>query len=212
MTEVYLMTSAEIYDIDNLITIHNRDSKLITSEKAILSVSGEKEAEELSKNKSLQGFDAIYSSNYVRTLETAKYIALENNTVIHIDDRFNERIIGNLEPMEVSELRVLQAKNFDFKLPNGESLNEVKKRSQKALKELLSNEIGNKVLILSHPITIMAILTTWCEMGFNFEADMILSYNDKTIVDSNFNFSNIIKLEFEDTNLVNVDSIDYKDI
>ncbi len=208
MTEVYLMTSAELYDKDNLITINNRDSKIITSEKAFLSVSGEKEAEELSKNKSLQGFDAIYSSNYVRTLETAKYIALENNTVIHIDDRFNERIIGDLEPMEVSELRVLQAKNFDFKLPNGESLNEVKKRSQKALKELLNNEIGNKVLILSHPITIMAILTTWCEMGFNFESDMILSYNDKTIVDSNFNFSNIIKLEFEDTNLVNVESIE----
>lgn len=208
MTEVYLMTSSELYDKDNLITIHNRDGKLAISEKAFLSVSGEKEAEKLSKNKNLEGFDAIYSSNYVRTLETAKYIALENNTVIHIDDRFNERIIGNLEPMEVSELRVLQAKNFDFKLPNGESLNEVKKRSQKALKELLNNEIGNKVLILSHPITIMAILTTWCEMGFNFESDMILSYNDKTIVDSNFNFSNIIKLEFDDMNLVNVDSME----
>lgn len=208
MTEIYLMTSSELYDKDNIITIHNSDSKTIINEKAFLSVSGEKKAEEISKNKELQGFDAIYSSSYIRTLETAKYMALENNTVIHVDDRFNERKVGDLAPMEITELRVLQAKNFDFKLPNGESLNEAKKRIQKALKELLNNEKGNKVLIVSHPTIITALLSTWCEVGYNFDYDIILSYYNKTIIDGNFSFSNIIKLEFDDTNLVNVDSIE----
>lgn len=204
MTEIYLMTSSELYDKDNIITIHNSDSKTIINEKAFLSVSGEKKAEEISKNKELQGFDAIYSSSYIRTLETAKYMALENNTVIHVDDRFNERKVGDLAPMEITELRLLQAKNFDFKLPNGESLNEAKKRIQKALKELLKNEKSNKVLIVSHPTIITALLSTWCEVGYNFDYDIILSYDNKTIIDGNFSFSNIIKLEFDDTNLVNV--------
>lgn len=208
MTEIYLMTSSELYDKDNIITIHNSDSKTLINEKAFLSVSGEKKAEEISKNKELQGFDAIYSSSYIRTLETAKYMALENNTVIHVDDRFNERKVGDLAPMEITELRVLQAKNFDFKLPNGESLNEAKKRIQKALKELLNNEKGNKVLIVSHPTIITALLSTWCEVGYNFDYDIILSYDNKAIIDGNFSFSNIIKLDFDDTNLINVDSME----
>ena len=134
MTEVYLMTSGELYNKDDIIIIHDNDNRKEVDEKAFLSVGGEKEVERLSKNPKLQSFDAIYSSNFIRSLETAKYIALENNTIIHIDDRFNERIIGDIEPMEVSELRILQAKNFDFKLPNGESLNEVKKKKSKSFK------------------------------------------------------------------------------
>ena len=208
MTEVYLMTSGELYNKDYIIIIHDNDNRKEVDEKAFLSVGGEKEVERLSKNPKLQSFDAIYSSNFIRSLETAKYIALENNTIINIDDRFNERIIGDIEPMEVSELRILQAKNFDFKLPNGESLNEVKKRSQKALKELLNNELGNKILIISHPIVITALLSTWCVRGFNFDYDIILSYSDKAIIDNNFASSNIIKLEFDETNLIDINTFD----
>lgn len=208
MTQVYLMISSQLYNKDDIITIHNSDSKSVINEKAFLSVSGEKKAEELSKNKKLQGFAAIYSSSYIRALETAKYMALENNTIIHIDDRFNERKVGDLAHMEISEFHVLQAKNFDFKLPYGESLNEVKKRMQKALKELLNNEKGNKVLIVSHPIVITSLLSTWCEVGYNFDYDIILKYEDKTIIDSNFSFSNIVKLDFDETNLVDMNSIE----
>lgn len=208
MTQVYLMTSSELYDNENLIIIQNSDSKQEIIEKAFLSVNGEKEAERLSKNKIFQGFNAIYASNYIRSLETAKYIALENNTIIHIDERFNERKVGDTSSIEINELRVLQAKNFDFKLVNGESLNEVKKRSQKALKELLNNEMGNKVLIISHPIVITVLLSTWCEIGFNFDSDIILIYNDKTITDTNFNSSNIIRLEFNETILTDINTID----
>ena len=73
--------------------ISNSDSNQVQNEKAFLSVSGEKKAEELSKHFELHNIDAVYSSNYVRALETAKYIALENNTIINVDDRFNERKI-----------------------------------------------------------------------------------------------------------------------
>ena len=49
MTQVYLMISSQLYNKDDIITIHNSDSKSVINEKAFLSVSGEKKAEELSK-------------------------------------------------------------------------------------------------------------------------------------------------------------------
>ena len=82
-TVVYLIRHSESTSKNNLKMISNNDSTQVQNEKAFLSVSGEKKAEELSKHPELQNIDAVYSSSYVRALETAKYIALENNTIIN---------------------------------------------------------------------------------------------------------------------------------
>ena len=82
-TVVYLIRHSEATPKNNLKNISIHDSKQILNEKSFLSVSGEKRAEELSKMEELQNIDAVYSSSYVRSLETAKYIALENNTIIN---------------------------------------------------------------------------------------------------------------------------------
>ena len=95
-TVVYLIRHSEVTPHANIKNISMHDNKQINNEKAFLSVSGEKRAERLSKHKELQNIDAVYSSNYVRCLETAKYIALENNTIINIDDRLNERKIDEI--------------------------------------------------------------------------------------------------------------------
>ena len=87
-TVVYLIRHSESTSKNNLKMISNSDSNQVQNEKSFLSVSGEKKAEELSKHPELQNIDAVYCSNYVRALETAKYIALENNTIINVDDRF----------------------------------------------------------------------------------------------------------------------------
>lgn len=61
------------------------------NEKIILSVEGEKEAEELSNNPELLNIDQLWSSSYSRAIGTAKYIAKKNNILINIDKRLNER-------------------------------------------------------------------------------------------------------------------------
>jgi len=61
------------------------------NEKIPLSPNGEILADRLSEITELKGIDTIYSSNYVRTISTAKYIALKNGLELNIDKRLGER-------------------------------------------------------------------------------------------------------------------------
>ena len=66
-------------------------SDQVNNEKIILSVNGEKIAKGISELDEMQNVEMIWSSNYVRALATAKYIATANNIEINVDDRLNER-------------------------------------------------------------------------------------------------------------------------
>lgn len=72
----------------------NNDSFQIRNEKIVLSFEGERLALELSKHKELQNIDELWSSNYVRAIETAKYIANNNNIKLNISSSFDERHYG----------------------------------------------------------------------------------------------------------------------
>ena len=89
LTQVYLIRHSEQLKIENKI-VGNEESQ-ISSEKIILSVEGEKKAQEISKLKELNNIDILWSSNYVRAIATAKYIAKQNHIEINIDESFNER-------------------------------------------------------------------------------------------------------------------------
>lgn len=67
------------------------DDEQTRNEKIILSIDGERKAEQLSFREELQGIDAVYSSNYVRAVSTAKYIAAKNGLEMNIDERLGER-------------------------------------------------------------------------------------------------------------------------
>ena len=89
LTQVYLIRHSEQLKIENKI-VKNEESQ-ISNEKIILSVEGEKKAQEISKLKELSNIDILWSSNYVRAIATAKYIAKQNHIEINIDENFNER-------------------------------------------------------------------------------------------------------------------------
>jgi len=199
ITTVYLIRHSELTPKANLKFINSKDVPQVANEKGFLSVSGEKRAEELSKREELQNIDAVYSSNYVRALGTAKYIALENNTIINVDERLNERRVGDIGNLEFLEFERLQKKDFDFKLSGGESFNQTKKRMIEVMKSILMFETGNRVAIVSHGTALTALLSTWCELGYNYDGDIILSYNEKTIIDGNWTAPHVIKVVFEGT-------------
>ena len=67
------------------------EDEQIKNEKIILSIEGERKAKELSEREELKNIDVLYSSNYVRAIATAKYIANKNNLNINIDERLGER-------------------------------------------------------------------------------------------------------------------------
>lgn len=204
-TVVYLIRHSEVTPKSNLKMISNTDSNQIQNEKAFLSVSGEKRAELLSKHPELQNIDAVYSSSYVRALETAKYIALENNTIINVDDRLNERKIGQMGDMEWKEFSRLQMKDFDFKLSGGESLNQTKKRIVDAMKNILMFETGNRVAVIGHSTALTCLMSAWCEIGHNYDDEIILSYGDETIVDGHFSAPMVFKVVFDGMNVISLE-------
>lgn len=207
-TVVYLIRHSEVTPKSNIKNISMSDDKQITNEKAFLSVSGEKKAEEMSKIKELQNIDAVYSSNYARSLQTAKYIAQENNTIINIDERLNERKIGDMNGIDGSEFHRMQVKDLDYKLPGGESLNETKKRIVEAMKNILMFETGNKVAVVSHSTSLTCLLSAWCEVGKNYDDEMILSYADETIVDGHWSAPMIFRVSFDGMTVTDIKYID----
>ena len=207
-TVVYLIRHSEVAAKNNIKTIECHDNPQVANEKCILSVSGEKKAEQLSKIEELKGINAIYSSSYVRALETAKYIALENNLIINVDERLNERKIGQLGDMPMRDFERLQARDFNFKLSGGESINQVRKRMSDCLKNILMFEAEERIVIISHATAITSMLSAWCEIGHNYDENVILSYNEQTIVDGNYQAPHVFKVTFDGLNVLNIEYID----
>lgn len=89
LTYVFLIRHSEQLRIES--QNNKMEDSQISNEKIILSVEGERKAEEMSHLKELKEVEVLWSSNYVRAISTAKYIANQNKIKINIDKNFNER-------------------------------------------------------------------------------------------------------------------------
>ncbi len=74
----------------------SNDSSQIKNEKIPLSINGEILAQNLSNIEELKNIDVLFSSNYVRAISTAKYIAEKNNIEINIDERLRRTQITEI--------------------------------------------------------------------------------------------------------------------
>lgn len=191
MTTIYFMRHSEALKYNN---INNTDLLQVQNEKWPLTENVESIAKEKSKLEELQSFDIVFSSNYVRAIGTSKYFTL--NT-INIDERFGERKFGinNWDelPLDFSER---QFKNFDYKIGNGESINEVIKKEEAALNDFLKNYEGKKILIVGHSTALAALFSKWCKINYNGP----YTYNDKELFDGKWNYCETFKLVFDDNN------------
>lgn len=88
-TVIYLIRHSKQLKINS--TYLSCENEQIKNEKIILSIEGEKKAQELSEKEELKNIDILYSSNYVRAIATAKYIADKNSISINVDERLGER-------------------------------------------------------------------------------------------------------------------------
>lgn len=157
MTIIYFMKHSEVLKYNN---VSNNDSLQLQNEKWILTNNGEEIAKEKSKLDELQNFDIVFSSNYVRAIGTAKYFTTDK---INIDERFGERKFGinNWDELP-NDFEEKQFNDFNYKIGNGESINEVIKREEEALNDILNNYKGKKILIIGHSTALAALFSKWC--------------------------------------------------
>ena len=184
----------------------------IRNEKNPLSVDGEKYAEEMSNYSELLDVDVLYSSHYVRAMATAKYIAKKNNILLNVDERLGERKFGVNDMSELPQTFFEdQFRDWDYKLPNGESANDVSKRMNEVLSEILENNKDKKIAIVSHGTAISTMLHKWCDIKLNEEKKLIeIYFNDKLVFDGNWGCPELFKLEFDDNNnLISIKNIKF---
>ena len=204
-TIVYLIRHADTIDEKGI--RNTKETSQMINEKEILSIKGEEDSKRLSKNVELKNIDTIWCSSYVRAKQTAKYIAEENNLQINLDDRLNERKLGNLEEIAIfmkdkktrdpSQEQLLYPK---FKTSDGESAEDTNKRMTEFLKECLNENKGKKIAIVSHGGSIKFLLLNWCKVNEN----MKLEYKDNEL---NFTSPSLLKLTFKDEELMNIEQI-----
>lgn len=196
-TLIYLIRHAQPIKTE-LKNINNSDGCQIQNEKQVLSLKGEKQALELSKKDIFKNIDSVYSSKYVRAIGTAKYIASENNIPILIDERLGERKLGVEEKSK--EFWLEQMYNENTKAIGGENQKEVRKRMTESIEDILKNERGKKVAVVTHATAMTFLLMNWCKLE-NAILDgkkRKLSFNNKIVIDDSFNTPEVFELVFDD--------------
>lgn len=190
--------------------INTDESFQIENEKYILSVEGERKAKKMSKIEELKNVSMVVSSNYVRAMSTAKYIAHFNNIPLYIDDDFNERKFGvdNVKKIP-QDFFANQIKNEDYKIGDGESRSEVQKRMLKGLVKVMKKNINKKAVIVSHASSIAFMLSKWCSVEM-INSKYVIKFKGNVILNG-FDSPEILKLEFNDKHkLVNISCIKIK--
>lgn len=199
ITTIYLIRHSE--KLNNNFIDNNSEDYQDKIEKIILSVEGEKKAAELSKKPELIDVDVIFSSNYVRAIQTAKYLAESKKVVIHIDKRFNERKLGKLNTDE--DFYFKQYYDMNLKNIDGESRREVQERMLNGFLEAVKNNKGKKIAIFTHGAAMTFLLMKWCKLEYiNKEKRKCLSFNNKIIVDKIFNTPEVFRIKVIDNNKI----------
>ena len=172
-------------------------------EQTVLSVEGEEKAKSLTHIKDLENIQMVYSSSYFSAINTGKYMAEEKNLDVIVDERLNERVVGDLGSNEFRYLKGMQEHDFNYKLENGESIYEVQKRMEDFLLDiLLSPEKG--ILIVTHNIALLSLMAKYCNKGYNLYDRLILDYQEEVIFDGTFHPIDIIEFVFDENKCVGI--------
>ena len=151
MTEIYILRHAQ--------TQSNLRNACIGSMDIPLNEAGKEQAEKVCACLSDVKFDVIYTSPLSRAIDTITPYVKNNPLVpVHMSYAFSERDFGEWENMTYAEIKQKspdmyqkwQENPVSFKMPGGESMDDVRERVDGAISKILSLHKGKKVLIVTH--------------------------------------------------------------
>ena len=109
----------------------------------------------------------VISSPYKRALDTVKPFAELQGLRIEIIEDFRERKVGSWIE-DFSDFSKRQWKDFDYMLPDGESLKEVQERNISALKSVLQKYPGKNIIIGSHGTALSTVMNYFdCSFAYD---------------------------------------------
>ena len=105
----------------------------------------------------------------------------------------------------MKEITLESFKNKDYKFGTGESLNEVDKRFNSFIYELLEND-DNNIALFIHGIIMMSFLQNNTDFSFNGK-NMKLLFNNKVIYNDKMKNPMIFKIEYDKETIVSIEEI-----
>ena len=151
--------------------------------------------------------DVIWSSNYTRAKQTAKYIANKNNLQYNLDKRLCERKLGNIEDLArfmndklTRDPSREQLAFPEFKTRDGESAIDTNKRMNEFINEILEIYEGKRIAIISHGGAIKFYLLTYCDVN----KDLNLEYNEREL---SITSPCLIKMIFRNKKLIHMEQV-----
>ncbi|KKI91689.1 hypothetical protein WQ54_13285 [Bacillus sp. SA1-12] len=160
MLTIYLVRHGE--------TQSNRENRLQGWKDSPLTDKGIKKAQLLGKRLSKIEFNAVYQSPIERVVKTAEYILSRRNIPTITEENLKEIGFGEWEGMTKEEVREKYKKEndnywnaphqYDHRPHKAEGLADFRNRVEDALKRILAENDSGNILIVTHGITIKAIL------------------------------------------------------
>ena len=173
-----------------------------------LSEEGRVLADKLSQMDIFKNVKEVWSSNYERAIETAKYF----NEFVNITDSFDERHYGSFnEITNKEEFWINQFKDTNLKTSNGESQKDVRERFDNKINYILGNALSDKIIIVSHNAAILFYLLKYCTLiNAQVPKRLTIGYKDKILInDSIMKSPSIMKVMFDDNNeIIDIDYIE----
>jgi broad specificity phosphatase PhoE len=126
---------------------------------------GIKQAELLGKHLCNWELEAIYSSPVKRALDTANIVARYMEVAVCIAEGLTDFDFGEWQSLSEQEVKRLypailndwQSSPHKVRMPGGENLDDVKKRTAEVVDEVLSRHHGN-VLLVSHRVVLKVLI------------------------------------------------------
>ena len=205
MTTIYLIRHSKPMKVNNTF---NKDNLQLQNEKSFLSIEGEQIAKDKLNKKEFDGIDIIFSSNYVRTIQTAKYLSEKNSVEINVISDLGERKFGIDSWDELPDN--FERKQFldeNYKLNNGENQKEVRDRMYSVIMKILNEYHNKRIAIVSHGTAISYLLKKWCDVDI-VDDKLRYSFKNEILLDGYLNYCETFKLVFDDENKL----IDIKNI
>ena len=191
---IYLVRHSVRFDYSNVIDYKTDQSYMLKSEKIILSPKGEKRAEALATLNELDNLDAVYASNCVRTLGTAKYLMSKQRLNCFLDERLDERRVGIPNSSKFTDWFSRQFKDPDYKTEGGESQRDVVKRVNEVIDDIIENKKDKRIAIFSHGYAILFFLLQYCKLvSVDEERNIHMKYHNKNIMKGKINAPEVFK-------------------
>ena len=195
----------KIYMVRHGETTWNSEGRVQGQTNIPLSDIGKTQAKLAGERLSSVKFDAIYSSDLDRTLQTAEIIASLSDVKVVTNPALRERFFGIFEGLTIQQreetypdlFKESTKNNIDFSPPEGETITETYIRISEAVQHYKNQHIEETILIVGHGGSMRCAFTSLLELPLEASFKFVLSNCGITIFETFTD--NTVLLAYNDT-------------